>query len=258
MNTVVKPPFGAQLRYGHWSTRGLVAYYPFTPAGNLVDFSMGRKHGVITGAAWAGDGLAFAADTDEVNLGTSYFGIDQTQQFTLVFSVKFTSFNDDVIFSRSVFNNPWRVMVDTSRLNFGTKTVTTDTDYSPFTGTLTAGRWYIFAYTFNNGIKNLYQDGLFVGTNTVAGALVFDSTAHSFTFGQPYDNIYISERFHLRDLKVYNRTLSAGEIRQLYLNPNLPIATFPWELFAGQGGGAPPAGLSIPVAMHHYNQLRCA
>ena len=44
-----KPSLFAQLRTGHWSTNGLVGYWPFVEAGNLVDFSPYGNHGVITG-----------------------------------------------------------------------------------------------------------------------------------------------------------------------------------------------------------------
>ena len=59
---------------------------------------------------------------------------------------------------------------------------------------------------------------------------------------------------------LYNRALTAAEIAQLYADPwagfRQQDETALWSA-ATQGGGTPP-GLAMPVAMHHYRQMRCA
>ena len=94
-----KPNLFAQLRTGHWSTNGLVGYYPFTRAGNLVDFSPNGNHGVITGATWSGEGLGFDGN-DYVTIPHNP-SLNVTIPYSISVTVSQTTDNNLVIFEKN-------------------------------------------------------------------------------------------------------------------------------------------------------------
>ena len=98
-----KPNFGAQLRIGHWSTKGLVGFWPFRKAGNLVDFTPNKNHGTLNGPTWVGDGLSFDG-SDKITIGNK--ASLKNQNLTYMAWIKTTMAVEGQIISME-FDTPW-------------------------------------------------------------------------------------------------------------------------------------------------------
>jgi len=259
--SIIKPQITDPLRLGHWSTRGLEAAYAFNQAGDLVDSSLNRYHGVITGATWSGDRLFFdyLTDADVVMLPAL---ANVGQEATLIFdNVSFASDGGDGQ-SQLVNCNGTSIYIRVDA------TCRIYRDYSE-----TGGIWS-WSQSFPFSLKQL---AIVLPNSTATPAVYYDLVSKTLsTTSAPEGSVTpISNATaiavgsntspaairtidgYIGGLKIYSRCLSFAEIAELHRNPYLPWQALQWELFAGQGGEA-PAGLSIPVAMHHYNQLRCA
>ncbi len=224
--------FGQMLNLGHFSTDGIVGFWQFIEAGDLPDESLWGHDGVITGATWAGDSLDFTANSDTVTLGTGRLGLEATQEITAIIWVKFdTLTNGDMVFSRSAFARPWAINVNangTVVFNSRTTGVKASTTAA---GAVVVGTWHMIAATFTASVQTIYIDGLFaVSDAPTGGALDFINTTTETSIGQ---NVLDSMDARCRSASLYNRALSASEILDLYINPDLPILDDPiWLLFS--------------------------
>ena len=221
---------------------GLVGFWRFIEAGNLVDESFGRNHGTITGATWVGQGLDFSAATDEVNFGTDSLNITTTCSF--VVDIKIDTFTDfDAVFSRSVFRYPVRGYVTANRrfvVDFGT------TGGTAGIGTginiIPVGIWTHVVVTANAtlGTINIYVNGINKASSSGLPVGTFRFNAESWTIGRPSNDVWDALDGQVKGFSIYNRALSASEIQQLYINPDLPIEQEPiWLLRpppAAEGG----------------------
>jgi len=125
-------------------------------------------------------------------------------------------------------------------------------------GTVIDGNWHIIAFVVDNAADYLYgyNDGLLVGStlNTVTAG-----TANT----APYylGNRYLYDRDFIGQIgfiMAYNRALSTAEIARLYREPFCMFERTAIELWGRPTEEAPPAGLSIPVAMRYYRNRRAA
>ena len=234
-----KPYIGQPLRKGYRITEGLGGYWPFIEAGNLVDFSFERNDGTLTDVTWSGEGLDFNGGTSEITLGVQKFGIDTTQEFTISIWCNFNTLtNSDAVCGRSAFVRPWDIFVNANgSVSFRSRTTGLITSTS-VAGSVTAdGQWYHIAGTFTVSLQSLYINGVLADSDApTGGSLNFVNDTTDTTIGTTLAPNSFDGK--CRNASLYNRTLSASEIQQLYINPNLPIQTTPiWMFFQEAAGG---------------------
>jgi hypothetical protein len=122
--------------------------------------------------------------------------------------------------------------------------------------TLSLDTWYHLAVSSTNSTVRMYIDGALVASD-LAG-----------TASAPTANVWIgsvlgSSNFfdgELDDIQVWNREISAREIKSICDDPLLDWRknTLPLIVAATSVGGAPPTGLGIPIAAHHYKMMRAS
>ena len=84
-------------------------------------------------------------------------------------------------------------------------------------GTLTDTDWHHLAGTFDGTTGRLYLDGVATGTPDTSGSLVTNNL--NLYIGRNTDPDVATTYFNglIDDVRIYNRALSAQEVKQLYL-----------------------------------------
>lgn len=115
--------------------------------------------------------------------------------------------------------------------------------------------WHLFGAWWDGVNVNTIYDGVFGKSAALAGPMY--ASAHNVELcGSGGTSAYNGQVSHV---VMYNRALTPSEIARLYRDPYQMFRREPVELWTGaMGGGTPPAGLSMPVAMNHYSRLRRA
>ncbi len=241
--------FGELLNFGHWSTDGLVFYWRGIEAGEVVDESFFRNHGVITGATWVGEGLLFDAIGE---------GVDIPHNGIFVSSPDITVFMVVKKLSTSVgFTNIWGInkfgTTASGDLNAWTLHLTEggSDDHFAFTVRIAGSElviasatdlplnvWVTIAGVRSGGDMIIYrngvQDNISTGNSTAA---ISDGANYDVHIGRSHTNT-LTPDILVATAGFYNRALSASEILDLYINPDLPMQQDPiWLLFS------PPTGI---------------
>ncbi len=251
-NIITSRFFGQQLRSGHWSTEGLVFYWRGIPAGNVVDESFYGNDGTITGATWVGDGLDFAVASGNDVIIPNFSFPNDTGDLTLIFDVNPRTDGE-------ADNGYWIMATDFAmyllwNIN-GLEINRTDTGDN--------GRWrtgndlgligsrntLVITHT-GTALPRIYINGIF--EETLPEILTPTGTAdtiHNTTMmlGSNPGNSRDWDGTMYR-VSVYNRVLSASEILDLEINPDLPMQEDP--VWWGQAVSA----ITIPRMIHHYKQ----
>jgi hypothetical protein len=118
------------------------------------------------------------------------------------------------------------------------------------TPTVDDGNFHHFVGTWSGGQMKFYIDG----TEPTYDTQESPSTIATTTNHQYIGKWHAGSSFNgsIGGVKIYNRALSVKEIKQLYHDPFCNLIQVPaWQLYSPAVGG-----LSIPVAMHHYEALR--
>jgi hypothetical protein len=103
---------------------------------------------------------------------------------------------------------------------------------------LADGVWHHIVATFSQGTCAVYIDGALLTSATASGAWAFNSNQPQ--WGKSGDSFFVKFLGSMGDARIYNRILSASEIRQLYVAPYAGI----YELPANIGRGASVASLT--------------
>ncbi len=259
---------------GLWD--GLQAHYapPLgATGGTLFDVSGRKNNGVITGATWDATGaLSFDGSNDYVEFGDVVDAM--TDDLSVAFWIKSTqSSGMRVIQKRGTgaagTQSGWQVShgVDiegdigwsNTLFDDGSNYVRINSDDS---FGLLDGEWRhcVIQWDVANQIIQLWADGVAQNPPLVnSGTVVTINTARSLTLGAAWNNASTQSQFFqglLRLATVYNRLISTSEIQLLHTrglagynailerkSRVFPVTT-----------AAPPTGLDIPVAMHHYTK----
>lgn len=85
--------------------------------------------------------------------------------------------------------------------------------------TVSKGTWYLFTYTFDNGVAKWYLNGELTGTTTYTNKYL--ALANSFTIGDSYTGTTWNTTFvgKISDFRLYSTVLSAEDIKKLYNTP---------------------------------------
>jgi len=212
-------------------TQNLVAYYPFTN-GSFADLSGNNNDGSNNGATETLDRFGNAKSAMNFNGVDNYIKVENspelnfgTNDFTLTGWLKYPaqvggSANYAAILIKSKIGSPWdgfTLFVDepsSGNVQFRTSALAT-TQLNTTGLSLNNDVWYQFAAIREGDQLKLYVDGLLKGTKTVAITNISNDQPlwigvnHESTTSQNYNG-------SLDDIRIYNRALSADEIKALY------------------------------------------
>ncbi|GIE85252.1 family 43 glycosylhydrolase [Actinoplanes regularis] len=210
-------------------TDGLLLRYRLDESSGTVaaDASGHGRDGVVQGATWAGDqGLTFDGSSTYVKAPDNLMsGLDA---ITVAFDVKIDSAQVTPYFlygfgntdSATGYGNGYLFATgDSFRNAISLSNWSGEQNTRPATGyNLTRNAWKHFAYTQAGTTGTLYEDGVAVGTNTSVGILpgtVGGGVTSANYFGR---SLYTGDKYlkgGMRDLRVYDRALSADEVNTL-------------------------------------------
>lgn len=257
-----EPMFGQLLNFGHWSTDGLVFYWRGIRDKNVIDESLYRNHGTITGATWAGDRLSFDGSNDYVEVPELGSALDG-KFLTVIAKVRGVSLGN--LYPRiidRVYNGQFSFYVS---LNAGTEITyalatagnSTDKGSRGVFVEFFEDVWTIIALTWDGVTVRMYQDGVetyaVVGgvDGILSGPLVPSSAI--MTIGDRTDGTNRKWSGDISHVSIYNRALSASEISEITLNLDLPMQQEPiWLMYSP---GEPPSGI-VPIIQAHTRRRR--
>ncbi len=234
-----KPLFGSLLAANQYS-KGLVGFWPFREAGNLVDYSGNKKNGVITGPTWRGQGLIWTGTNGEkVDIPTAAGSTgDLTGQVTFIVRHKPTSATQLGSLIGRDNEQAWLYMnAGAYRLRINTSA--DDQNHTVGTGT----NLVTLAMTFDDvsGEVAWYEDGVQVQLDTGEASNMV-SSSNSWIIGEdPRDSSGIPYDGLIEYVALYNRALNASEIKDLFIDPWLPIHQSQAVRMAILSGVAAPA-----------------
>jgi hypothetical protein len=231
--------FGCQAEYSFARdgiTDGLVAHWTFDEGSGTIAYdSAGDNDGTIYGAGWStgisGGALDFDGDDDRVQVPDSD-ELTPTEQMT----ISLWAYNRDMSASASMVNkiascpgepaSPGNsrsyamTFLHTGQIRFGAYYTLNDADGIESNRTVPAHEWHHAAATFDEGEAAMYIDGGLDNTAALAFSFILNDAQHLNMGGYweycGTDEFYNEFNGQLDDVRIYNRALSAGEVRQVY------------------------------------------
>ncbi len=244
----IKPILGANLRWGHGSTYGLKAYWPFTAAGTLVDFAPHQNHGTLTNSPeWRADALRFDGVDQDAACGSRL--LNGWTGLSIVVWINFEVLNGPICSQWFTAGSLQLILRgDGSGFDFFLHDGTSQAGGDFGDIAVSVGEWNQVVATWDGATMRMYLNA--------------KASATTFAFAGPIDvNVAGDDFVWARDRTVFlqgsirnglvcDRALSASEIQQLFINQNLLIQQDPiW-----MGSVALVAGVTIPIMIHHYKQ----
>ncbi len=246
-----KYPFGSLRTDPHWSTKGLVFYPQFKPAGKLIDESPYKNHGVITGATWVGDGLFFSGTSGKyVNLGNPSH-LELYSDFTVIVAYRDITGTYNMLCSKmDGGGHPIQITYWSSNTKFrvdGNDSTDAAFNTAEVDGNSSSG---VIAVTVSDSLVSLYVDGRFGDSVAITGGLRSRPSYNWYLGARNAGDAQITGT--ITGASIYNRILSASEIQQLTINADLPMQQYP--AWWGKAGVA-PSGI-VPIIQAHTRRRR--
>ena len=206
---------------------GLVAHWSFDEnSGTTAHDSVGANHGTVYGAAWTtgriGGALGFNGTNDYVEMGDTvknYLGTNYTVSAWIKTDTLSSSHTVAAYRDSEPGCSPFLFQLDQAysdiqfmaRDDFGHLVTAT------YSNALTTGNWYHVAGVREGNILNVYVNGVSgtPGSGTLTGAISSDNLkigallCHGSPVSWFFDGV-------IDDVRIYDKALSAEEIRQLY------------------------------------------
>ena len=237
-------------------------------AGSLTYDVSGRgNHGTLKnmlpntqGSGWVGSkfggGLAFDAINNYVDFGNDV-SLDLDSAKTVEFRAKFPVNESDT----RIYASPTEFVGAPIIVQYGLKISAVEiVDASNSAGrttinnVLTLNQWHHIVAVYD-GVSpantKIYIDGIDVAVEDQPWSY-YSKSGNVFLGGR--QDLYLHSFWDgaIDDVRIYNRALTAQEIKQLYHDPFCNLLQVPtWQLYS-----PPVGGLNIPIAMHHYEVLR--
>ena len=223
-----KPPIGTPLNKAHRLSQGLVGYWSFGEGagGKTQDLSGNGNHGILTNivqgatSGWAGGKFGRALNFDGVDdyvqteLAPSGYTAITMAAWVNLSAVGFYSMvlssgtNADGVPEMRFFSDSGRMEIANRVNNVSVR----DTVNVSGTG------WHHFVGVANGTTLTLYKDGALVGSSTIAHNMNSSSPFRFARRSNDEGGTYFPNA-SLDEVRIYNRVLSADEVRQLYTDP---------------------------------------
>ncbi len=231
---------------GHFA-EGLVGYWRFIEAGNLVDESFFGNHGTITGATWQGEGLSFNGTSDYVTIPTVTGAVEGSGTVIFRFLLTATPTNNDQLWRGVDSGSSEAVKIrwlTGGGIQFQIrKTAGTATGLAT-TPAINDNQWYTYAVTWNGDNPIIaYLDGIEV----VRDSSIVPPIRRMDNITIAWNTAVLYIPMKMTGVSIYNRALSPSEIQALYI-PDLPMQQDPiWLLFS-------PGGIDIGALMRSIRE----
>jgi hypothetical protein len=233
-----KPPLGVLPDPQHPLQKGIVGQWLMNEGGGgtIYDLSGNKNHGTLTNMAnpptassgWTGKGLSFDGAADYVDMGTSNL---LTSTTTITFWVNPSgnqagyNYHSNNIISKGHLGAAygWGVGINwhSSSENYRRRVYFAyyDIGYNEYdllrsNTQLNYRTWYHVAVIIDGTDKRLYINGVLDDTDNVALPQNWASNAYNLFIGRRERSYFLGK---LDDIRIYNRALTAGEVRELYL-----------------------------------------
>lgn len=236
---ILKPRLFRKPNLGHRLSRGLVGLWLMNEgSGSIVfDLSGNGNTGTLTGTAPVWDAGKFGSavnfpGTDEHIIAPSPITIDDKYTVLIWFNITTHAVDKGLFSIADTVSSTIPIMLiqadngDLKIYNGGYATISS----------INTNQWYCVAVSFDGTDAFVYLDGVYKTSRTKSG-------------GTQDNNIYIGNGYNgyitglVSSVMIYNRTLTASEIAQLYQEPFCMFERELIELWsAATLGGIPPVG----------------
>lgn len=272
---LTKPPAGVMDDPFHPLSQGCVCHLLMNEgAGSLVyDVSGHGNHGTlknmlpnVQGSGWGGSrfgvGLYFDSSNDHVEVPHDpSIKTENSFSYSLWFNAKVGCATGGLISKAQICGSKsydsFSLYVRSS--NPYLRAIVSDGDgahiqYTEYTTDIRDGTWHHAVVVWNEKVHTqyLYVDGIirdYDQNNNISDINNTQSVLIGKNIFTGPENLFFQGS--IDDVRFYNRILNVEEIKQLYYDPFCNLLQVPiWQLYS------PVVGLSIPVAMHHYEMLR--
>lgn len=205
-------------------SEGLVALWHFNEgSGATIIDSVGKTKGTLIGGldttGWVTGkysyGLKFDGINDNVNCGNILQMGDVAFSFSLWVKSTKTSTIAQVVITQSIDSDWW--FGDSNANNSTWGLWCPETGWLPNTSptlVVPLNKWVHLVFTYNGGtVAKFYMDGVLINTSNAVGGIISHGT---FLMGTRSSTLWYAG--FLDEVGFWNRTLSAGEIKKLYLS----------------------------------------
>jgi len=187
-----------------------------------VDISKYGNNGTIYGATWVdgkfGKALSFDGENDYVEVSDDE-SLDITDAITIEAWVKAESANFGTDWIRTIIKKDLayilRIEEGTNKLSLHVWTNNTADSQCEVSLDWTTGEWYHVVGTYDGSYQRIYRNGLVVQTQGLTG--IIDTSTKNLLIGGITSS---AEQLNgtIDEVRIYNRALSADEIRMHYLS----------------------------------------
>lgn len=227
---------------------GILAYYPFN--GNAADVSGNQHHGVVYGATPTNDRFGIPNSAYSFNGVDNYIEVTHDAILNPTSAITYAGWfqSNSVGQIGEILSKGSDVMAGfyTARVHpppvnmgFGVlftedQSTSTITSVNASTVSLSVGRWYFFAVTYDGQTLCSYIDGIL--TNSVSVSKTLGSNQGPLSIGRhPLEGYRYWFNGKIDDVRLYNRALRAGEIDTLYHEGGYPPMLEPPWAFTNTG-----------------------
>ena len=218
-----KPLLGAKQNWKHPLSIGLVAHYLFNEGGgntaiNLIDKKLNGT--LVNNPSWAtgkfGKAISFNGTSQYAASTWGLLGSGMSRTVTFWFKTNTLGLagNNPIVSTGNILSENSPLWLIVQRPTTNVLSVDHGGAYRDGTTVLATNKWYFGAYTFNSS-GNAFT--LYLNSNVESSGTSVDSGVNT--------NLYIGEGYpgyfsgSIDDVRIYNRALSASEVKQLYTNP---------------------------------------
>jgi len=253
-----KPPLGTRIDTSSSLGRGLVGCWLFNEGAGmkLFDISGYNNTGTLTNmeaADWVqgkrGKALSFDGSDEYVDLGTSAGNFNNTDSFSVSAWINANTLNST---NRCIVNrvtgsqaNGWEMRITTAnKVRF--ILASTDANYNgQDTTVLSTNTWYHVVGTWNGSDAKIFLNGV-EDTSTPITQNSVGTITGTRTLAVGANAITSSSYFpgSIDDVRIYNRALTAQEVKELYVNPNAGLSFIDGGVWEAAIGGRTLTGVS--------------